>query len=205
MDENKKMNDIINEDTENENLDLDSLEALLEDELDAEMSELELLERDREQIGNPDALGETIKNVIWEQFINQIATTAGEDFIKENHGLTLDLRSEAHIQTTENFAEGKIVTHNFQVYKENDDGTKVYFKDEYQKRYDDWQSNFVKDSDGKVVMHDTRIPQRDANGNVILGSDGKPVKKQVETLVSEYRKPFDDVRKSRGLDRKSVV
>lgn len=199
MDENKKMNDIINEDTENENLDLDSLEALLEDELDAEMSELELLERDREQIGNPDALGETIKNVIWEQFINQIATTAGEDFIKENHGLTLDLRSEAHIQTTENFAEGKIVTHNFQVYKENDDGTKVYFKDEYQKRYDDWQSNFVKDSDGKVVMHDTRIPQRDANGNVILGSDGKPVKKQVETLVSEYRKPFDDVRKSRGL------
>ncbi|MGN0609878.1 MAG: cation diffusion facilitator family transporter [Oscillospiraceae bacterium] len=199
MDENKKMNDIINEDTENENLDLDSLESLLEDELDAEMSELEFLERDREQIGNPDALGETIKNVVWEQFINQIATTAGEDFIKENHGLTLDLRSEAHIQTTENFAKGKIVTHNFQVYKENDDGTKVYFKDEYQKRYDDWQSNFVKDSDGKVVMHDTRIPQRDANGNVILGSDGKPVKKQVETLVSEYRKPFDDVRKSRGL------
>ena len=113
MDENKKMNDIINEDIENENLDLDSLESLLEDELDAEMSELEFLERDREQIGNPDALGETIKNVVWEQFINQIATTAGEDFIKENHGLTLDLRSEAHIQTAENFAEGKIATHNY--------------------------------------------------------------------------------------------
>ena len=113
MDENKKMNDIINKDIENENLDLDSLESLLEDELDAEMSELEFLERDREQIGNPDALGETIKNVVWEQFINQIATTAGEDFIKENHGLTLDLRSEAHIQTAENFAEGKIATHNY--------------------------------------------------------------------------------------------
>lgn len=111
MDENKSLNDNLNEDTEN--LDFDSLESLLEDELDAEMSELEFLERDREQIGNPDALGETIKNVVWEQFINQIATTAGEDFIKENHGLTLDLRSEAHIQTAENFAEGKIATHNY--------------------------------------------------------------------------------------------
>ena len=177
MDENKNLNDNLNEDTEN--LDFDSLEAQLENELEDEMSELRFLESERKNIGSPDALGETIKNVIWEQFLNQVAVNAGEDFIKENRGLHLDLRKEAHIQTTENFAEGKIVTHNFQVYKENDDGTVVYFNDEYRRRYDDWQSNFVKDSDGKVVMHDTRIPQRDTNGNVIIGSDGKPVKKQV--------------------------
>lgn len=41
------------------------------------------------------------------------------------------MRKEAHIQTTENFAEGKIATHNTEI--------------DYQQRYDDWQSNFQKD------------------------------------------------------------
>lgn len=36
-------------------------------------------------------------DVVWEQFVNQVAVTAGEDFIKENRGLHLDLRKEAHI------------------------------------------------------------------------------------------------------------
>ena len=69
------------------------------------------MQNEKEQISNPDALGETIKNVVWEQFINQIATTAGEDFIKENRGLHLDLRKEAHIQTAENFDKGNIATY----------------------------------------------------------------------------------------------
>ena len=43
-------------------------------------------------------------------------------------------------QKTKNFAKGNIATHNTII--------------DYQQRYDDWQSNFVKDSDGKVVMHD---------------------------------------------------
>ena len=146
---------------------------------------MQFLAEEKEKIGNPDNLGNVIMDVVWEQFLNQVAVTAGEDFIEENRGLHLDLRKEAHIQTTENFAEGKIATHN----------TKI----NYQERYDDWQSNFVKDSDGKVVMHDTRIPKRDEDGNIIIGSDGKPVRKQVETLVSDYRKPYDEVRNSRGL------
>ena len=45
--------------------------------------------------------------------MNQLAIVAGEDFIKENGGMTLDLRNEAHIQTAENFAKGKIAKHNY--------------------------------------------------------------------------------------------
>ncbi len=77
------------------------------------MADLEGLEADREKIGNPDTIGHTVMNVVWEQFINQVGVVAGEDFIKENRGLTLDLRDSAHIQTTENFEKGKIATHNY--------------------------------------------------------------------------------------------
>ncbi|MBP7786222.1 hypothetical protein KA062_03135 [Patescibacteria group bacterium] len=51
-------------------------------------------------------------NVVWEQFLNQIANSAGEDFIKENRDLTLDISNDAHTQTTENFINGKIADHN---------------------------------------------------------------------------------------------
>jgi len=107
-----------------DSFDFDDLEERLQSQLDLQLSELDFLKTEKEKIGNLDNLGETIKNVVWEQFINQIAVTAGEDFIKENNGLTLDLRDEAHIQTTENFANGKIATHNTII--------------DYQERHDSW-------------------------------------------------------------------
>ena len=117
--------------------DFDELERQLQEELEEEFSDLEFLDEQQAQIGNPDALGQTILNIVWEQFTDQIAVQAGEDFIKSNNGLHLDLRDEAHIQTTENFAEGKIATHNTEI--------------DYQERYDSWQSNFVKDENGKTT------------------------------------------------------
>lgn len=93
--------------------DFDELEEKLQDQLEEDLEGLDFLKEEKEKISSPDALGETIQNIVWEQFINQIATTAGEDFIKENYGLHLDLRKEAHIQTADNFAEGKIATHNY--------------------------------------------------------------------------------------------
>ena len=77
-----------------------------------QITDLEGLENDREKIGDPNTLGETVMNVVWEQFINQAGVVAGEDFIRENRGLTLDLRDSAHIQTPDNFAKGKIAKHN---------------------------------------------------------------------------------------------
>lgn len=99
-------------DHEDKEITLDELEQSLEAELEEKFEDLEFLQEEREQINNPDHLGETVMNVVWEQFMNQVAATAGEDFIAENHGLHLDLRNEAHIQTAENFADGKIATHN---------------------------------------------------------------------------------------------
>ena len=119
------MNDNYNELQQWSNDDEEALyedETLLERELASHMSELSGLEEDFEKIGSPDTLGETVMNVVWDQFINQIGIIAGEDFIKENRGLTLDLRSSAHIQTTENFANGKIASHNSSI--------------DYQERYD---------------------------------------------------------------------
>ena len=123
-------------------LDFDELESKLESELEEQMSDLVGLEQDAEKIGNPDTLGETVMNVVWEQFINQVGVIAGEDFIKENRGLTLDLRDSAHIQTTENFANGKIATHNDKI--------------DFQERYNNWQSNFQHDENGNIITHRTR-------------------------------------------------
>lgn len=136
---------------ETESFDFDELEAKLQGQLEEELVGLEFLQKEREKISSPDALGETIKNVVWEQFINQIATTAGEDFIKENHGLNLDLRKEAHIQTTENFAEGKIATHNTEI--------------NYQERYDTWQSNFQRNDDGTIR---TKLDNRTGEEKAVL-------------------------------------
>lgn len=150
-----------------ESFDFDELEEKLQSQLKEELADMQFLAEEKEKIGSPDNLGNVIMDVVWEQFINQVAVTAGEDFIKENRGLHLDLRKEAHIQTTENFAEGKIATHNTEI--------------DYQQRYDDWQSNFVKNENGNVVTHQTRSGKEEA------------------TLIKGARKPFDDERKKRRL------
>lgn len=129
-------------DQQGEELDFDELEEKLQGQLEEELGKMQFLAEENEKIGNPDNLGNVIMDVVWEQFLNQVAVTAGEDFIKENRGLHLDLRNEAHIQTTENFANGKIATHNTEI--------------DYQKRYDDWQSNFQKDPNIKYKTSNYR-------------------------------------------------
>ena len=147
MNDNKKqLEEWVELDTDS--IDFDDLESKLDSELEEQMADLEGLEADREKIGNPDTIGHTVMNVVWEQFINQVGVVAGEDFIKENRGLTLDLRDSAHIQTTDNFAKGKIATHNDKI--------------DYQQRYDDWQSNFMHDENGNVITHSTRTGKQEA-------------------------------------------
>jgi cation diffusion facilitator family transporter len=126
------------EDLDENLLYLDELEEELEEQLDFEISEFEFLKKEEAKIGSPEALGETIKGVIWDQFINQVSNIAGEEFIKENGGMTLNLSDEAHIQTTENFENGKIAKHNTEI--------------NYQERYDEWQSNFQKNEDGSIKI-----------------------------------------------------
>ena len=68
-----------------------------------------------------------------------MGAVTGEEFIRENRGLTLDIRNSAHIQTTENFEKGKIASHNSKI--------------DYQDRYDKWQSKLAHDENGKVVTY----------------------------------------------------
>nr|WP_307989811.1 cation diffusion facilitator family transporter [uncultured Niameybacter sp.] len=152
-----------------DSFDFDGLEEKLQRQLEEEVIDLKFLADEKEKIGNTDNLGNVIMEVVWEQFMNQVAVTAGEDFIKENNDLKLNLRNEAHIQTTENFHNGNIATHN----------TKI----NYQERYDDWQSNFVKDEKGNVVTHTTRSGKKEA------------------TLVKGARKPFDNGRPSGSAEK----
>lgn len=127
-------------------IDLDELEGRLEAEIDGDLTDLGGIIEEREHINNPDALGETVMNVVWEQFMNQVATIAGTDFIAENGDMKLDLRDEAHIQTTENFAKGKIATHNTEI--------------DYQKRHDEWEAKFQHDDSGARIVN-TRYRGKD--------------------------------------------
>lgn len=147
-----KISDIDIEDS----FDFDELESKLQSELDIQFSDLDVLKDERDKIGNPENLGNTIMNVVWEQFTNQIALKVGEDFIKENRGLTLDLRKEAHIQTTENFEKGKIAKHNTYI--------------DYQQRYDDYQARFQKDDNGEIK---TKTDKRSGKEKKILNKDAR--------------------------------
>lgn len=119
----------------------DKLEERLQEQLDFEMLEFDFLKKEQEKIGSPEALGETIKGVILEQINNQIATVVGEDFIKENGGLTLDLRDEAHIQDPEKFRNGEFALHN----------TEINYKDRYEK----WKKNFKLNEDKRILTDES--------------------------------------------------
>lgn len=147
------MNNRVNIDSLPENqyevpIDFEDLERQLEEDLQEQFSDLAILEEDRRLISSPESLSSVMMNVVWEQFINQVGVIAGEDFIKENRGLKLDLSDDAHIQSTENFAKGKIATHNDKI--------------DYQQRYEEWQANFMCDESGNIVTHPTRTGKEEA-------------------------------------------
>ena len=136
-----------NEQLNEEALDFDALEKALEQEFDEKNLDLELAIKDREKIGDPKSLAETVGNVVWEQFINQIGITAGEEFVRQNKGLQLDLSDDEHIQRADNFAKGLFPNHNSETSKE---------------RYQDWQKSFDRDENGNIKMHSTRMGTQEA-------------------------------------------
>ncbi|MCR6524432.1 cation diffusion facilitator family transporter [Lysinibacillus capsici] len=145
-----------------DSFDFDELENKLQSELELQLSDLDVLKDEKEKIGNEDNLGNIIKDVVWEQFINQIAAKAGTDFTKENKELTLDLRKEAHIQTTENFEKGKIAKHNTYI--------------NYQERYDNYQDSFEKNENGEIK---TRYDNRTGTYKKVLRQDKKDENKKI--------------------------
>lgn len=140
MNKSQEFNEWANLDVEE--IDLDTLEQSLQSDVEMNFAELEGLKEDFSKIGNPHTMAEVVFDVIRDQIQINLASALGEDFIKENRGLTLDLRDSAHIQTAENFAQGKIAKHNTYI--------------DYQQRYDDWQDNFERDENGEIKTHKTR-------------------------------------------------
>ena len=115
---------------------LKDLESQLIEDLEADLKDLDFLEGEELKIGNPESIGETMKEIVWEQFQLQVGIDAGEKFVKENKGRSLDLSRDAHYQTTKNFEKGKIATHNDFI--------------NYQERYDNQQSKFQKNQNGEI-------------------------------------------------------
>ena len=128
--------EIINNELEYDNL-ID-LKSTLQVELNDILDELSSIEEDREKLQNNQYLEEAIQDIIWDQVQNQLAVQIGEEFIKDNNGQKLDLRKDAHIQTTENFEKGKFASHNREF--------------NYQERYDKWQDNFTTNKKGERVL-----------------------------------------------------
>ena len=114
------------------------LRSSLQVELNDILDELSSIEEDREKLQNNQYLEEAIQDIIWDQVQNQLAVQIGEEFIKDNNGQKLDLRKDAHIQTTENFEKGKFASHNREF--------------NYQERYDKWQDNFTTNKKGERVL-----------------------------------------------------
>lgn len=119
------------------------LESSLENNLKEVIEHIDQLDIDREKLQNNEYLQESIENIVWEQVQLQLAAQIGQEFIKDNHGQTLDLRKEAHIQTAENFEKGKFITHNAD-------------RSIYEDRYKDWQEKFERDEFGIIRTHTTR-------------------------------------------------
>lgn len=134
LDKKEQMNEDLTE-----SFDFDELEEKLQSQLEEELADMQFLADEKEKISSPDNLGNVIMDVVWEQFINQVAVTAGEDFIKENRGLHLDLSKDAHFLTTEDFEQGVMPTHNPN-------------KETYKQRYTEYRSDFQTNPDLEVKM-----------------------------------------------------
>lgn len=140
-------------------IDFDELEISLQNEIDSELINIDVLEEEREIVGNPEKLGESVKNIIWEQFLNQVAVNAGDKFVEEdNNGMNLDLSKKAHYLTEENFETGEMPEHN------------TKYGNDYKERYDIWQKSFQRDENGNIK---TEIDRRTGEEKYVLNKDAR--------------------------------
>lgn len=115
---------------------------IIEEQLKKEIENIALLEADKAKLGDSASLVDSIKTVVWDQFINQVGVYAGDEFIKENRGLTLDLSKEAHYVDVDDFMHGKFPEHNAVV--------------DYKQRYDEWKGNLKTEPDAMKPNINTR-------------------------------------------------
>ena len=168
-----------------ESFDFDELEEKLQSQLEGELADMQFWTEEKEKIGSPDHLGDVIMDVVWEQFLNQVAVTAGEDFIKENRGLTLDLRTKAHVQSVDDFERQQYASHNIYV--------------DYEARGEEYRSNFYTDPNVKPNAKQKQ-EQRYNEETKVWETYDTVDETWKKTLKSDYRKPYEE---DRSKDKKS--
>lgn len=159
--------------------DFTDFENKLESRLRESLKDYSSLQNDYKEISSPDSLGKAVMNVVWDQFIIQVGAVAGEDFIKENRGLTLDLRDEAHIQSVENFEKQKYAKHNTYV--------------NYEKRGVKYRSHLFTDPNKRPPAprnQKQRYNERTKNWEYYDTTDDTWHK----SIRNDARKPYDDYR-----------
>ena len=185
-----KENAVLNEKEElkedlTESFDFDELEEKLQSQLVEELADMQFWTEEKEKIGSPDNLGDVIMDVVWEQFLNQVAVTAGEDFIKENRGLTLDLRTKAHVQSVDGFERQQYANHNTYV--------------DYEARGEEYRSNFYTDPNVKPNAKQKQ-EQRYNEETKVWETFDTIDETWKKTLKSDYRKPYEE---DRNKDKKN--
>lgn len=119
--------------------DCEELDKQLTEQISEKQKALESLKVKREKIGDPKELIESISQIVWEQFILQIAGNAGQEFINQNHDLNLSLKRADHFLNPDAFVNGEMPSHNFD------------YHDKYQERYGKWKANFNDNDPSKGI------------------------------------------------------
>ncbi len=142
----------------NENVDDISYEELdkeIERQIKSNIKELDQLKINKEKIGDPKKLADSISKIVWEQFILQVAGTAGADFIKSNHDLNLSLKKADHYLESNKFVKNELPTHNFSN------------QEAYANKYNEWCSNFKDGNPNNGIRRDA-FPYVRGNGSMSM-------------------------------------
>lgn len=168
-----------------ESFDLDELENKLQSQLDENLDDLDFLVEEGNKLGTPEHMGDVLERIVWDQVRIHFAGATGIEFIEENGGQTLDLRTSAHVQSVDNFEQQKYATHNKYV--------------DYEKRGKAYRDQFYTDPNVKPNFkqnQDGRYNQKTGAWEFYDTVDGEWKK----SLKPDYRKPYEE---DRAKDKKN--
>jgi len=190
------MSDIIitnDSEFENESFNFEDLQSNLESQLEEQFSDLSDIELDFDKIGDPNALGDTISTVVWEQFINQIGIENGmkanteiadTDFAQK----TMDNARNGSGDFVDRLVINKTIKKNENVITNNDP------RDD--KRFVEYKNKIKSErlaNNSKIVDEYT--------GNIISGSD----QHNVDHIKSVKSINDDNARKFAGIETQDLA
>ncbi len=127
-----------------------SVGGTIEERLAEELARKEFLENEAVTIASPEALGGTIMNVVWEQFMNQLASATGMEYKNANGDLLYNISKEDLYLTPKDFEQGILPSRNPKL------------KD-IEKRYKNYVESFKTDDNGHVLYNkDKKVIKEEA-------------------------------------------